>query len=139
MTDGRPRVLRFEEDPCYCQSLAAEVIELAAGHDRFVLTRFSPKTGSCVGLDVVRILTVDQEGALEKVWSGTTFEGNGSRSEIATVEFIDRDGDADLEIVRRGRVIDCGDDCPCRDGPVLATFETVFDWDGEQGRFVEVP
>jgi len=78
-------------------------------------------------------------GALLEVWSGSTFDAQGSKSQIASVEFTDRDGDGNLEILRRGRLVDCGDDCLCRDGPLLERFEAVYGWDEESGRFVERP
>jgi hypothetical protein len=134
--DG-PRLLREEEDPCSCLSLRSECVTLVPSEGGFVVTRFSPMTGSCVGLDVVRVLAVTDDGALREVWNGTTFHGNGPTSELAVVEFVDRDGDGNREILRRGRLVDCGDDCLCRDGPVLETFEEVYAWDPGSGRFAE--
>jgi hypothetical protein len=137
--DGVPRILFFEQDPCHCFAVAAEPKELVRGRGQFVVTRFSPLGGSCVGSDVVRILALEADGSLVEVWRGTTFEAEGPRSRIASVEFVDPDGDGDLEILRRGELIDCGDDCLCREGPVLERFETLFDWSPEKGSFVAVP
>jgi hypothetical protein len=92
-----------------------------------------------VGFDAVRILALEEDGTLVEVWRGTTFGGNGSRSVIASLEFVDPDGDGDLEILRRGELIDCGDNCLCREGPVLETFETLFEWSQKEDRFVAVP
>jgi len=139
LVDRVPRVLFIEQDPCYCFVVAAESRELVRGREEFVVTRFSPLGGSCVGSEVVRVLALEADGTLEEVWQGTTFEGNGSRSRIASVQFTDRDGDGDLEILRRGELIDCGDDCLCREGTVLERFETLFDWSPEEGRFAAVP
>jgi hypothetical protein len=138
VTDGVPRVLLFEEDPCQCFTVEAETVALIPGQGDLALTRFSPVTGSCVGLDVVRILRVADDGGLVEVWRGTTFQAEGSTSTVAEVAFADRDRDGDLEIVRRGRVVDCGEECLCRNGPVLESFETVYDWSAGEGRFVEV-
>jgi hypothetical protein len=137
--DGVPRILFFEQDPCHCFAVAAEPKELVRGRGQFVVTRFSPLGGSCVGSDVVRILALEEDGTLVEVWRGTTFEADGPRSRIASVEFVDRDVDGDLEILRRGELIDCGEDCLCREGTVLERFETLFDWSPEEGRFVAVP
>jgi hypothetical protein len=139
VVDGVPRILSFEEDPCTCFTVGAEPRELVRGRGEFVVTRFSPLGGSCVGYDVVRILALEEDGMLVEVWRGTTFEAEGSRSRIASVEFVDPDGDGNLEILRRGELIDCGDDCLCREGPVLETFETLFEWSPEEGRFLVVP
>jgi hypothetical protein len=56
---GVPRILSFEEDPCYCFAVRAELRELVRGR-------------------------------------------GSSRSRVASVEFVDPDGDGDLEILRRG-------------------------------------
>jgi hypothetical protein len=61
-----------------------------------------------------------------------------SMSEAGDV-FVDRDGNGNLEILRRGELIDCGDDCLCREGTVLESFETLYEWSPEEGRFVAVP
>ena len=139
VVDGVPRILSFEQDPCTCFAVAAESRELIRGRGEFVVTRFSPLGGSCVGSDVVRLLALEEDGNLVEVWRGTTFEGDGSRSGIASVEFVDPDEDGDLEILRRGKLIDCGDDCLCRVGEVLERFEALFDWSPEEDRFVAVP
>ena len=139
VADGVPRILSFEQDPCTCFAVAAESRELIRGRGEFVVTRFSPLGGSCVGSDVVRLLALEEDGNLVEVWRGTTFEGDGSRSGIASVEFVDPDEDGDLEILRRGELIDCGDDCLCREGEVLERFEALFDWSPEENRFVAVP
>ncbi len=138
VTDGLPQILTFEDDPCYCFDVQAEAVELVGGQGEFVVTRFSPLTGSCVGLEVVRILALGEDEALVEVWRGTTFEASGTESRIASVEFADLDGDGDLEIVRSGKLIDCGEECLCREGPVIETFETVYDWSADSGRFQEV-
>jgi hypothetical protein len=139
VVDGVPRILSFEQDPCYCFEVAVESRELVRGRGEFVVTRFSPLGGTCVASEVVRILALEEGGTLAEVWRGTTFEANGPRSRIASVEFVDQDGDGNLEILRRGELIDCGDDCLCREGPVLETFETLFGWSPEESRFTAVP
>jgi hypothetical protein len=137
VTGGLLQLISFESDPCYCFDVQAQAVELVAGREEFVVTRFSPLTGSCVGLEVVRILALGEDGALEEVWRGTTFEASETQSRIASVEFSDVDGDGDLEIIRRGKLVDCGDECLCREGPVLETFEAVYDWNADSGRFQE--
>jgi len=139
VVDGVPRILSFEQDPCNCFGVAAEPEELVHGGREFVVTRFSPLGGSCVASDVVRVLALGEDGSLVEVWQGTTFEADGPYSRVASVEFVDPDRDGDLEILLRGELIDCGDDCLCREGPVLERFETLFDWSPEEGRFVVVP
>jgi hypothetical protein len=139
MVDGVPRILSFEQDPCYCFAVAAEPRDLVRGLGEFIVTRFSPLGGTCVASEVVRILELEENGDLVEVWWGTTFEADGPRSRVASVEFVDQDGDGDLEILRRGQLIDCGDDCLCREGPVLESFEALFEWSPEEGRFVAVP
>jgi len=139
VSDEGLRLLHLEEDPCGCFDIQVQRLEMVPEWGEFAVTRFSPVTGSCVGLDLVRVLAVSGGGALLEVWSGSTFDAQGSKSQIASVEFTDRDGDGNLEILRRGRLVDCGDDCLCRDGPVLERFEAVYGWDEESGRFVERP
>ena len=137
VSDEGLSLLHLEEDPCGCFDIQVQRLEMVPERGEFAVTRFSPVTGSCVGLDLVRVLAVSGEGAVLEVWSGSTFDAQGSKSQIASVEFTDRDGDGNLEILRRGRLVDCGDDCLCRDGPVLERFEAVYGWDEESGRFVE--
>jgi hypothetical protein len=139
VVDQVPRILSFEQDPCYCFAVSAEPKELVRGRGEFVVTRFSPLGGTCVGSEVVRILALEEDSTLVEVWRGTTFEANGSLSRIASIQFVDRDGNGDLEILRRGELIDCGDDCLCREGTVLESFETLSEWSPEEGRFVAVP
>ena len=134
-----PRILTIEQDPCHCFAVAAEPRDLVRGRGQFVVTRFSPLGGTCMGSDVVRILALEEDGSLVEVWRGTTFEADGPRSRVASVEFVDPDGDGDLEILRSGELIDCGEDCLCREGTVLERFETLFQWSPEEGRFVAVP
>lgn len=135
---GVPEILNFEEDSCFCTRVEAQPVQLVHDQREFVITRFSPLGGTCVGSDVVRILSVGEDGALVEIWRGTTFEADGSQSRIATIEFTDQDEDGDLEIVRRGKLIDCGDDCLCREGPVLETFVTIHVWDAENRLFVPI-
>lgn len=92
-----------------------------------------------MGSDGVRILALEADGSLVEVWRGTTFEADGQRSRVATVEFVDPVGDGGLEILRSGKLIDCGDDCFCREGPIVERFETLFRWSTEEGRFTAVP
>jgi hypothetical protein len=139
VVDQVPRILSFEQDPCHCFAVSAEPKELVRGRGEFVVTRFSPLGGTCVGSEVVRILALEEDSTLVEVWRGTIFEANGSLSRIASIQFVDRDGNGNLEILRRGELIDCGDDCLCREGTVLESFETLYEWSPEEGRFVAVP
>ncbi len=124
-----------EPDDCYCTSIRAEVIDLVPLYGPFVVTRFSPMTGACVGLDAVRILAV-RDDSLVEVWRGATFQASGTESELSTIDFVNLDGDPELEIDQHGTVISCGEDCLCREGEVLEEFRYRFDWDAAAQRFV---
>ncbi len=131
-----PAVLSFGTDPCNCQSVQARAVQLVRGRGKMVVTRFSPMTGTCVGLEAVRILAAGEDGALMEVWQGSTFQGEGTTSRVSSVQLTDLDGDGDQEILWTGKVVDCGDGCLCREGPVVETFRQVYHWDGQKQRFV---
>jgi hypothetical protein len=76
-------------------------------------------------------------GEFREVWYAALLEGLGSKSTIASIAYTDRDGDGNREIIRSGTVVDCGEDCLCREGPVLEEFATVYAWDGTEGLFVQ--
>jgi len=133
---GEAQVVAYESSPCYCTRISAQSVSLLKDGPGLVLTRFSPMSGSCVASEVIQLLRITTEGSFVTVWQGTTFDGSGSTSEVAEVRFEDRTSDGNSEIVRAGRILDCGDDCLCREGREVSRFQEIFAWNAKESRYV---
>lgn len=138
----QPRVLGVEDyDECHCQSVSASSVRLVAPEPDFVIVEYSPRTGTCVGVERMDIFRAAENGTLQLVWAGDTYFA-GSRepgvheADIAEISFPrTRDGD-DRAILRSVKQVRCGDeDCFCRDGPLIRDFVEFFLWDPATGRF----
>ncbi len=133
----------FEDDPCNCDAFA-EIYsrKLVIDQQEFVLTSYSPHTGTCVAYQVLRILSVEHGTSFKQVWAGFTYSA-GSETEtgflatIFDIEFTDLDNDNVLDIVQTGKTINCGDECFCWEGPIEEEFQRVYEWDDETSTFVE--
>jgi len=133
----------FEDDPCYCFKVNVYTKKMVSDQPEFIISNYLPLTGTCVAFDVVSILTIGEgisfENEFKNIWQGFTYECTIlHQSTIADIEFKDLDGDNNLEIIQKGYVIDCGDECCCKEGIKKEEFQKIFKWNEETQSFEEM-
>jgi hypothetical protein len=128
---GRLSVVSTVEVPADAGRNAALVRLLAAVNSRLVGRRIEAVGESTEGLQEVLVLDLqDVGGSAEGTGWYEAFQGSAGGT--ATQAFLVA---TFLQQKYRGEWYG-GDECLCRDGPVLETFETAYRWSPEQGRFV---
>jgi hypothetical protein len=144
--DGTLSLEVYEDDPCNCTEMDSISLErLVPSHSPFLVVEYSPITGTCVGVYVLEILTIEEGHYFEQALKTYTYlaygtpskKGSGLTAIISDIEYADINGDGIVEIIQNARVINCGDDCFCFEGPVEEEFLSIFMWDGSTQTFVE--
>jgi hypothetical protein len=145
-TDGMLQIELYEEDPCYCVGMdTISQKQLVPSRPPFLIVEYSPLTGTCVGVVEFEILIIEEGSYFKQALKTYTFLAGGTPSEtgsgliaqIADIEYADIDGDGVSEIIENSKIINCGENCFCEEGPVEEEFTHIYVWDEMTETFVE--
>jgi hypothetical protein len=144
--NGMVKVEAYEEDPCYCLEMSSISQKyLIPSNPPFLIVEYSPLTGTCFGADVFEILIIEEgdyfKQALKIFTYGNHEESSNNESiwiaGISNIEYSDINRDGNLEIIENVKIINCGDECLCREGLIEGEFQNIFIWDESTETFVE--
>jgi len=144
--NGVLRLEMYEEDPCYCTGMdSIGQKRLVPSRPPFIIVEYSPITGTCYGVVAFEILIIEEGNYFKQALITYTFLAGGTPSEtgsgliayVSDIEYADIDGDGISEIIENGRIINCGENCFCEEGPIEEEVQSVYTWDVTTETFVE--
>jgi hypothetical protein len=144
--NGMLQIEHYEEDPCYCVGMdSISQKRLVPSRPPLLIVEYSPLTGTCVGVVEFEILIIEEGNYFKQALKTYTFlaggtpskTGSGLIAQIAEIEYADIDGDGVSEIIENGRIINCGENCFCEEGPIEEEFTDIYVWDETTETFVE--
>ncbi|NNG04139.1 MAG: DUF1311 domain-containing protein [Inquilinus sp.] len=132
----RPRVVSWEPYECNCQSIGSlRSTRLVAAEADFIIADYAAMSGTCNAFVPMDILRVDEQGAITRVWQGTTYEAGGTLVQVGDIRFTLRRHGTDRDILRTVRATHCEDGCLCSDGALIREYVELYVWDPLAGRF----
>jgi hypothetical protein len=119
--------------------------QLVLSRPPFLIMEYSPLTGTCVRVVELEILIIEEGDYFKQALKTYTFLAGGAPSktdsgliaQIADIEFADIDGDGVSETIENGKIINCGENCFCEEGPVEEEFQKIYIWDETAETFIE--